>query len=112
MAGFAAYSAAKGGMNALTRTIAVEEAPRGIRCNAIVVGRVLSKGDAGAGVPSGTLTRLGQPEDIGHTAVFLASDESAFITGSAVYCDGGIALHSPPVAEMRAMSLQLVPSPT
>jgi NAD(P)-dependent dehydrogenase (short-subunit alcohol dehydrogenase family) len=93
MAGFAAYSAAKGAMNSLTRTIAVEEAPRNIRCNAIVVGRVLSKGDTGAGVPSGTLTRLGQPQDIGHAAVFLASDESAFLTGSLVTADGGVTIN-------------------
>ena len=51
IAGFAAYAAAKGGMNSVTRTIAVEEAPRNIRCNAIVVGRVLSKGTRAWGSP-------------------------------------------------------------
>ena len=87
------YAAAKGGMNSVTRTIAVEEAPRNIRCNAIVVGRVLSKGDTGAGITPGTLTRLGVPEDIGSAAVFLASDESAFVTGSMITADGGYTIN-------------------
>jgi NAD(P)-dependent dehydrogenase (short-subunit alcohol dehydrogenase family) len=91
--GFAAYAAAKGGMNAITRTLAVEEAPHSIRCNTIVVGRVLSKGDSGEGVTPGTLTRLGRPEDIAYTATFLASDESAFITGSMVTADGGYTIN-------------------
>jgi NAD(P)-dependent dehydrogenase (short-subunit alcohol dehydrogenase family) len=93
MAGFAAYAAAKGGMNALTRTVAVEEAPNNIRCNTIIVGRVLSKGDAGHGVTPGHLTRLGIPEDIGYTALFLASDESAFVTGSEITADGGFIIN-------------------
>lgn len=93
IAGFAAYAAAKGGMNSITRTLAVEEAPRGIRVNTIVVGRVLSKGDTGAGITPGTLTRLGQPEDIGYTAVFLASEESAFVTGSMITADGGYSIN-------------------
>jgi NAD(P)-dependent dehydrogenase (short-subunit alcohol dehydrogenase family) len=89
ISGFAAYAAAKGGMNALTRSIAVEEAPRNIRCNTIIVGRVLSKGDAGHGILPGHLTRLGIPEDIAYTAMFLAADESAFVTGSEITADGG-----------------------
>jgi NAD(P)-dependent dehydrogenase (short-subunit alcohol dehydrogenase family) len=93
MAGFAAYAAAKGGMNSITRTLAVEEAPRNIRCNTIVVGRVLSKGDAGAGITPGHLTRLGVPNDIGYAATFLASDESAFITGSILTADGGYTIN-------------------
>lgn len=91
--GFAAYGAAKGAMNALTRTIAVEEAPRNIRCNAIVVGRVLSPGDAGHGVAPGHLTRLGEADDIAYTATFLASDEAAFITGSLLTADGGFTIN-------------------
>jgi NAD(P)-dependent dehydrogenase (short-subunit alcohol dehydrogenase family) len=93
IAGFAAYAAAKGGMNSVTRTIAVEEAPRNIRCNAIVVGRVLAKGDTGAGITPGTLTRLGVPEDIGSAALWLASDESAFVTGSMVTAAGGYTIN-------------------
>jgi NAD(P)-dependent dehydrogenase (short-subunit alcohol dehydrogenase family) len=93
VAGFAAYAAAKGGMNSVTRTIAVEEAPRNIRCNAIVVGRVVAKGDSGAGITPGHLTRLGVPDDIAYVATWLASDESAFVTGSVVTADGGYTIN-------------------
>jgi len=93
ISGFAAYAAAKGAMNSITRTIAVEEAPRNIRCNTIVVGRVLAKGDAGSGITPGTLTRLGSPEDIAYAATYLASDESGFVTGSILTADGGYTIN-------------------
>jgi len=93
VAGFAAYAAAKGAMNSLTRTVAVEEAPRNIRCNTIVVGRVVAKGDMGTGITPGHLTRLGVPADIAYAAVFLASDESAFVTGSTLTADGGYTIN-------------------
>src|SRR5688572_25707050 len=58
--GFGAYAAAKAGMNSVTRSIAVEEAPRHIRCNTIIVGRVVAKGDTMQGMVDGQhLTRLG-----------------------------------------------------
>jgi NAD(P)-dependent dehydrogenase (short-subunit alcohol dehydrogenase family) len=91
--GFAPYAAAKGAMNSLTRSIAVEEAPRNIRCNTIVVGRVVAKGDTGAGITPGHLTRLGVPNDIAYAATFLASDESAFVTGSILTSDGGFTIN-------------------
>jgi NAD(P)-dependent dehydrogenase (short-subunit alcohol dehydrogenase family) len=94
MGGFAAYAAAKGGMNSLTRAIAVEAAPNNIRCNTIVVGRVVAKGDAGAGITPGSLTRLGVPNDIGYAATYLASDESAFVTGSILTADGGFTINA------------------
>ena len=94
MGGFAAYAAAKGGMNSLTRAIAVEAAPDNIRCNTIVVGRVVAKGDAGAGITPGSLTRLGVPNDIGYAATYLASDESAFVTGSILTADGGFTINA------------------
>jgi NAD(P)-dependent dehydrogenase (short-subunit alcohol dehydrogenase family) len=94
MGGFAAYSAAKGAMNSLTRAIAVEGAPDNIRCNAIVVGRVVAKGDAGAGITPGHLTRLGVPNDIAYAATFLASDESEFVTGSILTADGGFTINA------------------
>jgi NAD(P)-dependent dehydrogenase (short-subunit alcohol dehydrogenase family) len=94
MGGFSAYGAAKSAMNSLTRSIAVEEAPRNIRCNTILVGRVLAKGDAGAGITPGHLTRLGIPNDIAYAAVFLASDESAFVTGSMLTADGGFTVNA------------------
>ena len=91
--GFSAYTAAKGGMNSLTRSIAAEEAEHNIRCNAIVVGRVVAKGDIGAGMVAGHLTRYGLPDDIAYAALFLASDESAFVTGSILTSDGGFTIN-------------------
>jgi NAD(P)-dependent dehydrogenase (short-subunit alcohol dehydrogenase family) len=93
LGGFSAYSAAKGGMNSLTRSIAAEEAEHNIRCNAIVVGRVVAKGDIGAGMVPGHLTRYGEPNDIAYAALYLASDESAFVTGSILTADGGFTIN-------------------
>jgi NAD(P)-dependent dehydrogenase (short-subunit alcohol dehydrogenase family) len=94
MGGFSAYGAAKSAMNSLTRSIAVEEASRNIRCNTLLVGRVVAKGDTGAGITPGHLTRLGIPNDIAYAAVFLASDESAFVTGSMLTADGGFTINA------------------
>jgi NAD(P)-dependent dehydrogenase (short-subunit alcohol dehydrogenase family) len=93
LGGFSAYSAAKGGMNSLTRSLAAEEAEHNIRCNAIVVGRVVAKGDMGAGMVPGHLTRYGLPDDIAYAATYLASDESAFVTGSILTADGGFSIN-------------------
>jgi NAD(P)-dependent dehydrogenase (short-subunit alcohol dehydrogenase family) len=91
--GFGAYAAAKGGMNSVTRVLAVEGAPHGIRCNCIVVGRVVSgRSDSGVGVGASTggrLTRLGNPMDVAYAATWLSSDEAAFVTGDLVTVDGG-----------------------
>ncbi|MCD2192916.1 SDR family oxidoreductase [Actinomycetospora endophytica] len=101
----AAYSAAKGAVVALTRQMAVDLAPRGIRVNAICPGtcrtpmteplfRARGEGDAEAGVaatiPKYPLGRLGTPEDIATAALFLASDEASFMTGSVLTSDGGM----------------------
>lgn len=91
--GFSAYSAGKGAMNSLTRSIAAEEAEHGIRCNTIVVGRVVAKGDMGSGMVPGHLTRYGVPNDIAYAATYLASDESAFVTGSTLTADGGFTIN-------------------
>lgn len=94
LSGFSAYGAAKGGINSITKTLAVENARHSIRVNAIVVGRVIShKADTGVGVGGGHLTRLGVPADIAYAAMWLASDESAFVTGSIVTADGGFTIN-------------------
>jgi NAD(P)-dependent dehydrogenase (short-subunit alcohol dehydrogenase family) len=94
LSGFSAYGAAKGAINALTPILAVENAPLNIRVNTIVVGRVIShKADTGVGVGGGRLTRLGVPNDIAYAATWLASDESAFVTGSLVVADGGFTIN-------------------
>jgi NAD(P)-dependent dehydrogenase (short-subunit alcohol dehydrogenase family) len=94
--GLAPYAASKGGLNALTRSIAVEYGRRGIRCNALSVGYVENpRRDAGmsparrAELEGMHLTRLGRPEDVAWAIVYLASRESGFVTGALLPVDGG-----------------------
>jgi len=96
--GIDTYTAIKGALNSLTRSMAVEYAPDNIRCNCIVSGMVLSSWGAhemmkdpaiGGATRAMHLTRLGLPEDIANAVLFLASDEAAFITGALVPVDGG-----------------------
>jgi NAD(P)-dependent dehydrogenase (short-subunit alcohol dehydrogenase family) len=94
MSGLGAYGAAKGAVNALTRHLAVEGAPDGIRANCIIVGRVVSgSGDSGRATGPGHLTRLGHPMDVAYCASWLAADEAAFVTGSLVTVDGGFTIN-------------------
>ena len=91
--GLGAYSAAKGGMNSVTRTIAVEGAPLAIRCNAIVVGRVVAgASDTGAGMIKDA-SAIGSPLQIASTALFLSCDESSFINGELITADGGLSMN-------------------
>ena len=94
--GFAAYTAAKGGLEALTRSIAVDEAPNGVRCNAISPGYVLNEQrDANlsdrerARREAMHLLGLGTGDDVAHAAVYLASQESRWLTGTVLPLDGG-----------------------
>jgi len=100
--GSAAYSAAKGGIIALARTAAIEYADRGVRVNAIcpgyihtpLTGRNLPPAARAALVAKlagdAPLGRMGTPEDVARLALFLASDESAYVTGLAIPVDGGV----------------------
>jgi meso-butanediol dehydrogenase / (S,S)-butanediol dehydrogenase / diacetyl reductase len=94
--GFAAYIAAKGGLNALTRSIAVDYAAAGVRCNTISPGYVLNdRRDADIDDERRRryermhLTRLGQATDVALAAVYLASREAEFVTGINLQLDGG-----------------------
>ncbi len=91
-----AYTAAKGGVIAITRTLAVEHAKYGIRCNCIIpgavrtplVGEITPEYEA-AVVETIPMARWGEPEDLAKMALFLASDESSWVTGAMFVVDGG-----------------------
>jgi 3-oxoacyl-[acyl-carrier protein] reductase len=95
----AVYSATKAAVDAVTRSLAKELGPRQIRVNSINPGMVETEGVHAAGIANSDfrrqieaqtpLGRIGQPQDIGPAAVFLASDESGWITGEALHISGG-----------------------
>ncbi|HEV7691025.1 MAG TPA: glucose 1-dehydrogenase [Hyphomonadaceae bacterium] len=97
--GASVYSATKGAVDALTRALAVELGPRGIRVNTIAPGPVETEGTHANGmvgsdflngiVSSTPLGRIGQPDDVAKVAVFLASDDSAWLTGERLSASGG-----------------------
>ncbi len=100
-AGGADYCAAKGGLTNLVDTLAIEEAPRGIRVNAIEPGMILTPMNAKAqtdpayraslekNIPIG---RAGNASEVADLAVFLASDKARYITGARIVIDGGLSL--------------------
>lgn len=100
----AAYCASKGAVVTLTKQVAVQYATDGIRCNCVCpgtvdspwVGRLMDATDDPAAtraalVARQPLGRLGQPEEVARAALYLASDDASFVTGSAFVIDGGIA---------------------
>lgn len=101
--GWSAYATAKGGINALTQQSAHEYAPQNIRVNAIAPGTIMTPmnekvfeetEDAQALMDNWNsihaLGRFGQPDEVAQVALFLASDESSFITGEIIRVDGGM----------------------
>jgi 3-oxoacyl-[acyl-carrier protein] reductase len=93
------YSASKGAINAFTRALAVELAARNITVNAIAPGFIETDMSEAVRNKAGDLIRkmvpmrrLGQPEDIAKVAVFLASADSAYLTGQVLTVDGGLSL--------------------
>ena len=99
--GQAAYTSSKFGVNGFTKACALEFGPYGINVNAIAPGRILTtlvyssrteeqvKEFIKVGVESSVLGRLGVTEDIAHLALFLASDDSSFITAEIIASNGG-----------------------
>ena len=101
-AGHANYAASKGGVMLLMKTLAQELAPFKIRVNSISPGAIRTPINTAAWstpeslgslltlIPYG---RIGEPEDIGKTAVWLASDDSDYVNGISLYVDGGMTLY-------------------
>lgn len=106
---YPAYGTSKAGLINLARYIATQYGKRGIRSNVIVVGLVMTQAlddnmppAAQAAMLEHHLTpQLGKPEDIAEVVAFLASDQSRFITGSAIVVDGGFTAHSAIYADMN-----------
>jgi len=96
----AAYSAAKGGVLALTKTAAAEWAQRGVRVNAICPGGIRTQaiesyfqhapGVREASIATHAMRRLGEPEEIAEAVVWLCSGRASFVTGHALVVDGGV----------------------
>ena len=94
------YSATKAAVNAITRSLAQELGPCKVRVNAVSPGVIETEGLHAAGISSSdfqrqveaqtSLGRLGQPQDVAPAVVFLASAESANITGETIYISGGL----------------------
>jgi meso-butanediol dehydrogenase/(S,S)-butanediol dehydrogenase/diacetyl reductase len=104
--GMAAYNAAKGGVTNLTRNMALDYARDGIRVNAVCPGSIMTPMLEGAyseighreasrkfnaAYPPG---RVGEPREVAHLILFLASDESRFVSGANILIDGGITAHT------------------
>jgi NAD(P)-dependent dehydrogenase (short-subunit alcohol dehydrogenase family) len=87
----AAYAASKGGLIAMTRELAYEFAPMGVRINAVLPGKILTEMTSSnlRATGSAPIGRWGEPTDIGEAVAFLASDRASFIVGATLVCAGG-----------------------
>ncbi|MBT8240563.1 MAG: SDR family oxidoreductase [Acidimicrobiia bacterium] len=104
---FTAYDATKGGIEALTRAMALDLGPYNIRVNALMPGSIDTQGldlEArklrGENVPLG---RIGEPRDMTGAALFLASDDAGYITGDVIKVDGGM------TAQQRSATVDIMP---
>ena len=101
--GGAAYSAAKAGLRNVTRTLALELGPQGVRIVNIAPGMIATPMNAETladpekleqAVQNIPMRRPGQPQEVANLALFLASDEGSYITGNSVFIDGGLMQHT------------------
>jgi len=102
MPGVAAYAASKSGLIGLTQSLASEFSPRGVRVNALLPGGTDTPlAEAWVSTPEAlafveglhALKRLARPEEIARSALYLASDASSFVTGTAMLVDGGVSIN-------------------
>lgn len=105
--GNVAYDAAKGGIEAMTRALALDLGPYGVRVNALVPGSVDTSGlpaeikrARGENIP---LARVGEPEELAGPAVFLASDDASYVTGHTLAVDGGM------LVQQRSATVDIFP---
>lgn len=108
-----AYAAGKGALNSLTRHIAAQYGPQGVRCNAIAPGLIVAE-ERQPLFPAPvkemfeshcSIQRLGVPRDIANAVLYLASDLSSYVTGQVITVDGGITDQLATVGPMRAMAV-------
>jgi NAD(P)-dependent dehydrogenase (short-subunit alcohol dehydrogenase family) len=98
-----AYATSKSALNGLTRNIALDYGPKGIRANAIAPGAIFSDAAAAKLDPDEAqsirdnypIGRWGTPDDVANAAVYLASDEASFVTGVVLTVDGGLTIQTP-----------------
>ena len=110
--GSTAYACAKAGVNMLTQYTALQYGKNNIRCNCVRPGLIVTPENE-AHVPQALkdvflsnimVNRYGCPEDIGHMCVYLASDESAYVSGQIINVDGGLNSHVSTVAQFRELN--------
>lgn len=110
--GSTAYACAKAGVDMLTQSTALQYGKQNIRCNCVRPGLIVTPQNE-AHVPQALkdvflsnimVNRYGCPEDIGHMCVYLASDESAYVSGQIVNVDGGLNSHVSTVAQFRELN--------
>jgi NAD(P)-dependent dehydrogenase (short-subunit alcohol dehydrogenase family) len=106
------YDTTKGGIEAATRAMALDLAPWQIRVNAIVPGAIAVESRTPIGQETSVpprdvipLARLGSPDDVAGTAVFLASEDAAYVTGHILFVDGGL------TAQLRSPAVDAWPDP-
>lgn len=104
------YATAKSGLMAFSRSVAVQYGAKGIRCNTIAPGMIMTTRAPNWPKPMlevfrkhTPVPRFGLPEDIGHLVVYLASDESGYVTGQLFQVDGGVGILNPTTADLLAL---------